>query len=1104
MRTLTKPSGGLPIGLSARAIVAGWVLLLVVVAGGASAVFHYFSHAIERRAESDLQTIALSAKRQMEAYVGERFQDAHLLARRAPLWQTLDATSGPVLAADLEDRLAQALEQTRQAYGYRAITLFDRSLQRRASTAAAPEALQSAEAQAFESVLAQGRRALVDMHLTPGCQPCFGVAEPVFARGEAARGVVGVLYLEVDAAAGLYPRVLTWPGATETTEAFLLGIDGADLVYLSPLRFRPGAPALSVRRPVGESPYALAGAVGTDAPRIVHGPDYRGEPVVGAAVAIAATPWFVVVKVDRAEASGAIVQLRDSLLAGSAVLAVLLALGGRLLWRAKQAEDRAARLALDARYTAARQTSMDGYLVADHGGRLLEVNEALVGMTGYSREELCQRCLGDLCPPDAREDLLGALATIRQSGAGRLRTQWLRKDASVLELQISATYLADASCASFQAFVRDRGPELADLQRIQRLQTFYVFLSHVNAAIFKLHSEQDILDAVCEGAVREGGFILAWAGTLDEAQGRVLPVSASGVATDYVRQLVITTDPALPTSHGPTRMSMVDGSIQFTDDFQNDARTQPWHALGLEHGIHASAAVPVVVSGKAVAALTFYAGARNFFDADMRALLQETARYVSLAFQAVEAEQARDAAAQAHRASEARFARMFEASPVPMQIVSFATRRVRAINRAYHRTFGYTLDDIPDEATWFEKVYPDPQLRQQLVELWNNQSLPQARAGGDETVVSSPEITLRCRDGSDRIVRGYMSLVGDDVVVQWEDLTGIKQAEAKLAQDEQRFRGLIEQTLTGIYVTQHDRIVYVNPRFCELVGWSREEMLGHDSLEVVATTPQARDIVLRERKRVAAGEHGDIVVVPLRSKSGELIELGLQANMGTWNGEPALVVMALDVSERRRAEKKIAAYVKQLEGTMRGTLQAVANMVELRDPYTSGHERRVGLIAADIAREMGWSEEQCQNLQLIGLVHDIGKIAVPAEILSKPTRLTQLEYEMIKSHAEKGYEILKDVEFPVPIAEIIREHHERMDGSGYPQGLKGDQIRPEARILAVADVLESMASHRPYRPALGLEAALREIEGHRGQWFDADVVDAALRLTRRPGYQLPT
>jgi HD-GYP domain-containing protein (c-di-GMP phosphodiesterase class II) len=140
---------------------------------------------------------------------------------------------------------------------------------------------------------------------------------------------------------------------------------------------------------------------------------------------------------------------------------------------------------------------------------------------------------------------------------------------------------------------------------------------------------------------------------------------------------------------------------------------------------------------------------------------------------------------------------------------------------------------------------------------------------------------------------------------------------------------------------------------------------------------------------------------------------------------------------------------------------------------------------------------------LIATVHDIGKIAIPADILTKPTRLTPIEYKLVQSHVERGYEILKDVQFPLPIAEIIYEHHERMDGSGYPRGLKGDAIRPEARILAVADVLESMASHRPYRPTLGVETALREIEEHRGSWFDAEVVDAVLRMIWHKGYLLP-
>lgn len=350
---------------------------------------------------------------------------------------------------------------------------------------------------------------------------------------------------------------------------------------------------------------------------------------------------------------------------------------------------------------------------------------------------------------------------------------------------------------------------------------------------------------------------------------------------------------------------------------------------------------------------------------------------------------------------------------------------------------------------------------------------------------------------------GCLSVMGDDLVVQWQDLTDIRRSEELLAESERSFRGLIEQSLTGMYVTQNDLIVYVNPRFLSIAGRREAELLGRPSLEAIGYGEEACRKILEGRARLDAGENSVALNLPLQTTDGMLIELGLHASIARWKGEPALVVLAQDITERKRAEDKIAAYVKQLEGTMRGTLQAVVNMVDLRDPYTSGHERRVGTIAADIAREMGWEADRCNSLELIGLVHDIGKIGVPAEILSKPTRLTSLEYEIIKGHAQQGYEILKEVSFPLPIAEIIREHHERLDGSGYPQGLKGDAILPEARVLAVADVLESMASHRPYRPALGVDAALHEIESHRGTWFDAAVVDAVLRLIRDKSYQLP-
>lgn len=210
-----------------------------------------------------------------------------------------------------------------------------------------------------------------------------------------------------------------------------------------------------------------------------------------------------------------------------------------------------------------------------------------------------------------------------------------------------------------------------------------------------------------------------------------------------------------------------------------------------------------------------------------------------------------------------------------------------------------------------------------------------------------------------------------------------------------------------------------------------------------------------------------------------------------------------DISERKDVEQQVAEYVRQLEASMEGTLRAVSQMVEHRDPYTAGHERRVGIIASDIARELGWSEGRCREMQLIGLVHDIGKIGVPTDILSKPGRLKQVEFELVKEHVDRGYEILKHVKFAAPIAEIIRQHHERMDGSGYPRCLVGYEILPEARILAVADILESMVSHRPYRPAFDTSVALAEIKTQRGTRLDVEVVDALFSLIDEKGYQLP-
>jgi PAS domain S-box-containing protein/putative nucleotidyltransferase with HDIG domain len=207
--------------------------------------------------------------------------------------------------------------------------------------------------------------------------------------------------------------------------------------------------------------------------------------------------------------------------------------------------------------------------------------------------------------------------------------------------------------------------------------------------------------------------------------------------------------------------------------------------------------------------------------------------------------------------------------------------------------------------------------------------------------------------------------------------------------------------------------------------------------------------------------------------------------------------------ERDRAVLENRRYMEKLRESLEDALQAISATVEMRDPYTAGHQRRVAHLAVAIANEMGLSEEQSHGIHLAAIVHDIGKIHIPAEMLSKPGRLTEIEYSLIKIHPEAGYEILKEIDFPWPIAQAVLQHHERMDGSGYPRGLKDEEIIIEARILSVADVVEAISSHRPYRPGLGIEAALDELRKNRGVLYDPAIVDACFRLFQQKGYRFP-
>ena len=294
-------------------------------------------------------------------------------------------------------------------------------------------------------------------------------------------------------------------------------------------------------------------------------------------------------------------------------------------------------------------------------------------------------------------------------------------------------------------------------------------------------------------------------------------------------------------------------------------------------------------------------------------------------------------------------------------------------------------------------------------------------------------------------------------------------------------------------VDREARVLVWNPAAERLFGWEEQDVLG----QVNPIVPEGRGEEFRRlRERAVAGEVYTGMEVRVRRKDGSPVDISVST--APLHDEAGVIVglmaVVADISERKRMEDALRESLQKSRRIFDETIHALASAVEKRDPYTAGHQQRVARLACAIAGEMGLPAEQINGIRTAAIVHDIGKLSVPVEILSKPGLLSEAERSILKTHPQAGYDILDGIEFPWPIARIVQQHHERMDGSGYPFGLRGENILPEARILTVADVVEATASYRPYRPANGIAAALAEIAEHKGARYATDAVDACIAL----------
>ena len=318
-----------------------------------------------------------------------------------------------------------------------------------------------------------------------------------------------------------------------------------------------------------------------------------------------------------------------------------------------------------------------------------------------------------------------------------------------------------------------------------------------------------------------------------------------------------------------------------------------------------------------------------------------------------------------------------------------------------------------------------------------------------------------------------------------------------------RYTRLFEAAQDGILLLTHPGCVIkdANPFIIDLLGFSHEELVGRCLWQSGLFADDAKaKLAMETVLRDGYVRYEDIDLI---TKSGKNLPTEFICNSYRLNGKTVIQCNIRDISARKEAEAALSRETHRLAQQIFETVNSLSNVIEARDPFTAGHQTRVTDLAIEIGKELNLTGTVIDGLKFAAQIHDIGKIGIPSEILTKPSALNPIEVAMLRGHARAGFDILKPLTFPWPVAKIILQHHERLDGSGYPNALKGDAICLEARILAVADTVEAMSSDRPYRSSKGLEAALKEIELGSGVVYDKQVVEACLKLFRERGYQFP-
>jgi len=682
------------------------------------------------------------------------------------------------------------------------------------------------------------------------------------------------------------------------------------------------------------------------------------------------------------------------------------------------------------RYEAILEGIEEGYFEVDLAGNLTFFNESLCRISGYPREKLSGMNSRDYTDPETAKTMYDIFHETYTTGKPAKQSDYriIREDGSACTLEISASLMLDSKGepTGFRGIVRDVTERITAQEALIESERRYRKLF------------EDSLDAI----------------VITDKKGKFVDLNAAALNLfGYAREEISTiTFPQLCIEQGD--------SLRFQREMETEGTVSDFEVrLRKKDGTLMTCVLFATARGGNGEGIIGYQGIVR--DISKQRTTEE-----------------------ALRESEEKYRQLLDHAPAGIFESDFIKRAFVNVNDVMCQYTGYSKDELLSLSP-LDIMCEDSKkhFMERITKILSGEKVP-------ETV----EYKIRGKNGREFWVLLNTKLVyengfpkGATAVVH--DISERRLAEETIRKSEERYRLLVDHANDGIFIAQQGRVKFPNPRTLQILGYSAEELSELPYMELIH--PDDRPIVRRLKDmRVSNEENTSIYSVRVRTKAGKEIWAQISSVPIYWEDKAATLNFVRDITSQKIAEDELRQTIDKLQKVTGATIQAMAQTVEFRDPYTAGHQRRVSNIAQAISVEMDLPSDMIEGIRMAGNIHDIGKISIPAEILSKPGSLSDIEFALIKAHPKTGYEILKGIDFPWNIARIVLQHHERLDGSGYPQGLCGEDILLEARILAVADVVEAMASHRPYRPSLGLETAVREISLKKDKLYDARVVEA--------------